>query len=82
MDAASFICLAMAIGLSVDYVVHLSHAVASEEEEESGSENPRSTAECIAKALDKVGVSIFKGGLSTFLGICLLAFSLSEVRTI
>merc|ERR1711907_491404 len=30
MDAASFICLAMAIGLSVDYVVHLSHAVASE----------------------------------------------------
>ena len=48
IDAASFVCLAMAIGLSVDYVVHLSHAVATEEEEEESS-----SSDAIAKSLDK-----------------------------
>ena len=33
----------------------------------------------VGRALGKVGVSVFKGGASTFIGICLLAFSASYV---
>mmetsp|Transcript_32906 Transcript_32906/g.44558 ORF Transcript_32906/g.44558 Transcript_32906/m.44558 type:complete len:130 (-) Transcript_32906:113-502(-) len=75
IDAASFICVAMAIGLSVDYIVHLSHAVRYE----SRLNPSASISEQIEAAFEKVGVSIFKGGMSTFTGICLLALSASYV---
>lgn len=54
--------------------MHLSHAVATEEEDKANT-----TKDAISKSLDKVGVSIAKGGCSTFLGICMLAFAESEV---
>lgn len=54
--------------------MHLSHAVATEEEDEANT-----TKDAIVKSLDKVGVSIMKGGCSTFMGICMLAFAESAV---
>ena len=55
---ASIITLSMAIGLSVDYVVHISHAITSEEREQT---HDKSAGDRIATALDKVGSSVFKG---------------------
>lgn len=48
--------------------------MATEEEDKANT-----TKDAISKSLDKVGVSIAKGGCSTFLGICMLAFAESEV---
>lgn len=70
IDIGSFICLAIAVGLSVDYVVHVAHAF----EHAHGSGAERAVA-----ALEEIGGSVFKGGASTFLGIVLLAGSESEV---
>ncbi|KAG8462257.1 hypothetical protein KFE25_012077 [Diacronema lutheri] len=70
LDVGSFICLAIAIGLSVDYVVHLAHAF----EHARGD-----AAERAIGALDEIGSAVAKGGASTFLGIVLLAGSESEI---
>lgn len=66
LDIGSFICLAIAVGLSVDYVVHVAHAF----EHAHGTPAERAVA-----ALHEIGGSVFKGGASTFLGIVLLAGS-------
>ena len=68
--SAQFICLAMAIGMSVDYVVHLSHAF----EHHAGTPRERARA-----AVCGIGSSVLKGGTSTFLGIVVLAAAPSEV---
>jgi hypothetical protein len=60
----------IAVGLSVDYVVHLGHAY-------EHSTGPK--AERAAAALREIGMSVFRGGGSTFLGIILLAFAQSAV---
>ena len=70
LDAVAFICLAMAIGMSVDYVVHLSHAF----EHHAGSPRERAQA-----AVCGIGASVLKGGTSTFLGIVVLGAATSEV---
>lgn len=70
LDAVAFICLAMAIGMSVDYVVHLSHAF----EHHAGS--PRERAQ---DAMCGIGASVLKGGTSTFLGVGVLGASTSEL---
>ena len=70
LDAVAFICLAMAIGVSVDYVVHLSYAF----EHHAGSPRERAQA-----AVCGIGASVLKGGTSTFLGIVVLGAATSEV---
>eukprot|EP00442_Polarella_glacialis_P016829 CAMPEP_0115075622 /NCGR_PEP_ID=MMETSP0227-20121206/15973_1 /TAXON_ID=89957 /ORGANISM="Polarella glacialis, Strain CCMP 1383" /LENGTH=892 /DNA_ID=CAMNT_0002462671 /DNA_START=131 /DNA_END=2810 /DNA_ORIENTATION=- len=69
IDAISFICLAMAVGLSVDYVVHLAHAAL-----ENGMPKGRAAVrKQIEKALDTTGASVLKGAVSTLLGVLLLS---------
>ena len=66
-DSVAFIGLAMAVGLSVDYVCHVAHAL---EHADAPSPSERTVA-----ALTAIGPSIVKAGLSTFLGVCSLAFA-------
>eukprot|EP00927_Polykrikos_kofoidii_P070532 TRINITY_DN668_c2_g1_i1.p1 TRINITY_DN668_c2_g1~~TRINITY_DN668_c2_g1_i1.p1 ORF type:complete len:1325 (-),score=185.29 TRINITY_DN668_c2_g1_i1:113-4033(-) len=73
LDVSSFICLAVSVGLSVDYVLHIAHAV----EATSGSGEERAVA-----GFQEIGISVVKGGCSTFLGILGLAFSPSELYII
>ena len=72
IDVSSFICLVIAVGLSVDYVVHLGHAF---EHTPAGA----TAGERVAAMLDDIGASVVKGGMSTFLGILVLAFTSSAV---
>jgi predicted RND superfamily exporter protein len=70
LDVGSFIGLVIAVGLSVDYTVHLGHAF---------EHAPRSgvASERVASMLNDIGASVIKGGVSTFLGILMLAFTSS-----
>jgi len=70
LDVSAFICLAISIGLAVDYVVHVAHAF----EHSSGDARERAQ-----EGLREIGGSVFKGGMSTFLGIVLLSAAPSEV---
>jgi len=73
IDATSFLCLTMSIGLSVDYACHIAHAF---ENSQGGS---TIVIERLRDALAGVGKSVAKGGVSTFTGICVLAFSNSNI---
>jgi len=53
IDAASFVCIAMAIGMSVDYIVHLSHAARFEARHFPGA-GVEPTAARVTAALQKV----------------------------
>lgn len=70
LDVSAFICLAISIGLAVDYVVHVAHAF---------EHSPGTPPERAQAALVEIGGAVFKGGMSTFLGIVLLAASSAEV---
>jgi predicted RND superfamily exporter protein len=69
IDAVTFICLAMAVGLSVDYVVHVAHAAF----EKGLPVTPEAVKVQIEEALDNTGASVLKGAGSTFLGVLLLS---------
>lgn len=71
LDIESFICLSMAVGLAVDYVVHIAHAY-----ERVHSAEP---ARRVEGALLQIGGAVLKGGISTLLGVSLLAFSPSAI---
>jgi len=69
IDATSFICLAIAAGLSADYMLHQAHAVL-------GRGLPKTRADMpllVEHALDTTGTSVLKGALSTLLGVLLLS---------
>jgi len=68
IDALTFCCLAMAVGLSVDYVVHLVFACLEEDKGEPSS-SAEDIQERVARALRRTGASVLKGATSTFLGI-------------
>jgi predicted RND superfamily exporter protein len=70
LDVSSFVVLAMAIGLSVDYVVHIAFHLMLQSQHLSRTEKLRRT-------FSHMGSSVFNGGLSTFLGVCLLVFAKS-----
>jgi len=76
LDGGTFICLAMAVGLSVDYTVHVAHAVMHSTGDDD--DHPQRTRD----AVTGMGVAVFQGGISTFFGISLLAFSHSGVFVI
>jgi Niemann-Pick C1 protein len=75
INVTTYISLAMAIGLLVDYVVHVLLRF---------YEVPGTTRdEKVKKMLKSIGSAVLSGGLSTFLGILPLAFSTSQVmRTV
>ena len=70
VSCVSFVTLVMSVGLSVDYCVHVGHAFAHSL---SGSPNERAV-----EALRVMGGSVLKGGFTTLLGACVLAFSSSN----
>jgi len=91
IDTVSFLCLTMSIGLSVDYVVHIAHAYEcfdyshTEGQETEKTDTLRSedlandatkkTKDKLRFALSGTGRSVTKGGISTFIGLIMLAFS-------
>eukprot|EP00163_Fabomonas_tropica_P034691 TRINITY_DN973_c0_g1_i1.p1 TRINITY_DN973_c0_g1~~TRINITY_DN973_c0_g1_i1.p1 ORF type:complete len:513 (+),score=80.65 TRINITY_DN973_c0_g1_i1:718-2256(+) len=68
LDTIAMINLVMAVGFSVDFSSHTAHSFMSA----IGTRDERA-----AFALSEMGVSVWYGGLSTFLGMLLLAFAKS-----
>merc|ERR1712228_67330 len=70
IDIISCINIVLAIGLCVDYSVHIGHAylvTKGTREEKAG------------QAVSTIGPAVFNGGLTTFLALVLLGFSTSHV---
>eukprot|EP01083_Nonionella_stella_P265694 899724_1 len=67
----------MAVGLTVDYVIHTTHAII---DEMVGLEevNDMIYAEKLRIAMVNTGTSVLKGAFTTFLGVIALAFSQSQ----
>eukprot|EP00816_Leptocylindrus_hargravesii_P001741 CAMPEP_0196806760 /NCGR_PEP_ID=MMETSP1362-20130617/6674_1 /TAXON_ID=163516 /ORGANISM="Leptocylindrus danicus, Strain CCMP1856" /LENGTH=915 /DNA_ID=CAMNT_0042180381 /DNA_START=5 /DNA_END=2752 /DNA_ORIENTATION=+ len=70
IDPLTFLALTMAIGLVVDYCVHIVHAYLE------GEGHTRD--EQIKTVMTEIGASILTGAFSTLLGVLLLAFSSSK----
>jgi hypothetical protein len=70
IDTLSMINIVLAIGLCVDYSVHIAHAFLVSK----GSRVERAT-----QALTDIGPAVLNGGFTTFLAISLLIFSSSHV---
>ena len=66
LNSLTVVFLVLAVGISVDYNVHLAHAFKTA----TGTRDER-----VRKALSSVGVSILHGAFSTFLAIVILAGS-------
>lgn len=64
------IVLSIAVGLSVDYIVHITRSFL----EQVGTRQER-----VIKALAELGPPVFHSGFSTFLAIVILAFSKSYI---
>ena len=71
VDVTAFICVAMALGLSVDYVVHISASFAHQK-------GPITLPERLMRTYAEMGASVFNGGFSTLLGILLLSAARSQ----
>ncbi|KAJ9463257.1 Niemann-Pick type C-related protein 1 [Diplonema papillatum] len=80
LNSVSVICIMIAIGIAVDYSVHIAHAflLVSASDQEFAS----SRAQRAAYALWKMGPAVFNGGFSTFLAILPLALAKSYVFTV
>lgn len=67
IDLVSCIGLELAIGLCVDYAAHIGHTFLTIDEGNS--------AERSLKTVTTIGSAVVYGGLSTFIGVFMLAFS-------
>uniref|UniRef100_A0A915L2F8 SSD domain-containing protein n=1 Tax=Romanomermis culicivorax TaxID=13658 RepID=A0A915L2F8_ROMCU len=65
LDTVSMITIIMSIGFSVDFAAHMAHAYVA-----SGESSP---VQRIYAALGSIGWPALQGGLSTVLGVCVLA---------
>jgi hypothetical protein len=70
LDIGAFMCLAMTVGLTVDYPCHTTHAYLALSES--------SPSERLRHAVSSTGASVISGGGSTILGISVLAFASSK----
>ena len=68
VNSISYACLVMAGGLAVDYCVHLGHAFDHAVREENLDNKAAAR-----KAITRMGASILQGGLTTLLGVSVLA---------
>lgn len=73
IDNVVVIFTVIALGLSVDYAVHIAHAYLAA----SGTPNER-----IVKSLTELGPAVIHGALSTFMAVLVLSLSISYVFTI
>lgn len=71
INAVTYVCLTVSIGLLVDFIMHVLLRY-YESQEETREEKVKDT-------LKTMGVSILIGGLSTFLAVIPLAFSTSDI---
>jgi predicted RND superfamily exporter protein len=72
----------MAIGLSVDYCVHIAHAFSEVHTHALAGAEPGervSTVDSAIYALTTMGASVIKGGFTTILGVFVIAFASSVV---
>ncbi|XP_066923421.1 patched domain-containing protein 3-like isoform X3 [Clytia hemisphaerica] len=70
LDVIAMIIIIMAVGFSVDYTCHIAHAYMI-----SRKDTPNKRA---IDALTTMGTSVLNGGVSTFLGMLITAFSQAE----
>jgi len=70
IDSVSVINLVLAIGLALDYSVHMAHAFL---------QRPGTRQERVDAALDEMGVPVVHGAFSTFLAVLILSVSKSYV---
>ena len=73
LDNVAYIQLVMAVGLTVDYVIHVTHAIADAEPYIKTNYRER-----IQIAMDDMGIGVTKGALTTLLGVMTLIFSQSQ----
>ncbi|KAJ9452710.1 Patched-related protein 9 [Diplonema papillatum] len=80
LNSVSVICIVLAIGLSVDYSVHIAHAylLANADSDTIASAGDKRAA----YALLKMGPAVFNGGFSTLLAVLPLFFADSYVFTV
>ena len=73
LDTVSYVELVMAVGLTVDYIIHVAHAIVAAHPIDDTTYNER-----VRIALTDMGVGVTKGAMTTMLGVCMLAFSQSQ----
>ena len=73
LDVITYIELVMSVGLTVDYVIHITHAIA-----DAKPRNGSDYSERIKLAFHEMGASVFKGAFTTLLGV--IALTLSSVE--
>merc|ERR1712113_68049 len=69
--------MGMAVGLTVDYVIHITHAI-TEHMSALTETNDEIYVEKLKLAMHDMGTSVLKGAFTTLLGVVALAFSKSE----
>jgi len=70
IDSVAIINLVLAIGLAVDYSVHVAHAFV---------QTPGTKQERVDKALEEMGTAVIHGAFSTFLAVLVLSTSKSYI---
>jgi len=70
IDSVAIINLVLAIGLAVDYSVHVAHAFL---------QHPGTRQERTDKALEEMGTAVIHGAFSTFLAVLVLSMSKSYI---
>merc|ERR1719421_185080 len=70
IDSVAIINLVLAIGLAVDYSVHVAHAFL---------QTPGTRQHRVDKALEEMGTAVVHGALSTFLAVLVLSLSKSYI---
>merc|ERR1712176_361745 len=79
LDTLAYGELVMAVGLTVDYVIHITHAIADAKPKDidhlTGNELYKQK---LRIAMLEMGTSVLKGSFTTFLGVCALIFSQSQ----
>ena len=84
LDPTVFIICVIAVGLTVDYMIHITHSIADAQVE--GDSSAMSSDEIYAVkwkiAMQTMGVSVCKGAVTTFIGVAALAFAQSAAYRI
>eukprot|EP00484_Ammonia_sp_Unknown_P021342 CAMPEP_0197040750 /NCGR_PEP_ID=MMETSP1384-20130603/17411_1 /TAXON_ID=29189 /ORGANISM="Ammonia sp." /LENGTH=136 /DNA_ID=CAMNT_0042471569 /DNA_START=1 /DNA_END=408 /DNA_ORIENTATION=+ len=73
LDPITYACLVMAVGLTVDYLIHITHSIAKAEPKDKYDYGER-----LELAMKEMGGSVFKGAVTTLLGGFPLLFSSSK----
>eukprot|EP01084_Bolivina_argentea_P213695 362852_1 len=77
LDPITYACLVMAVGLTIDYMIHITHAISN-----AKPKNKNDFSERLSIAMTEMGGSVFKGALTTLLGGFPLIFSTSKGFTV